>query len=71
METNNDESFSIQVQLIRKMQEKEGKDPCYATPVAAHCNEQTREQCSWHHDCFHEAEDRLLWVGNGSESTGG
>ena len=51
-------AFSIQAQLIREMQATEGKQPCYATPVAAHCDLKTKEKCSWRHDCFDEAEEQ-------------
>jgi hypothetical protein len=48
-------SFSIQAQLIREMQSEYGREPCYATPVSAKCDQRTREKCSWRHDCFDEA----------------
>lgn len=51
-------SFSIQAQLIREMQALEGKEPCYASPVAAHCDQKAREKCSWRHDCFDESEEQ-------------
>lgn len=59
MELTSKPSFSIQAQLIREMQAREGKEPCYATPAAAHCTTDARGQCSWRHDCFHEAEESM------------
>lgn len=55
METNREKSFSLQAQLIREMQTQEGKEPCYATPMARNCDQ---EQCCWRHDCFHEVEEQ-------------
>lgn len=57
MEVAYKSSLSIQAQLIRDMQAKEGKEPCYATPMAAHCDQRSREKCSWRHDCFDDAEE--------------
>lgn len=50
------QSFSIQVEMIRQMQSDNGQTPCYATPTTAHCNKKHSE-CSWRHDCFEDAEE--------------
>ncbi|MDP2143762.1 MAG: hypothetical protein Q8J80_06470 [Gallionella sp.] len=47
---------SLQVELIRNLQEEHGHVPCFATPVALTCTKKQSE-CSWRQDCFHEDEE--------------
>lgn len=44
--------FSLQAEIIRQIQVKDGKTPCYATPASDWCN---NKECGWRHDCFDEA----------------
>ncbi len=46
--------FSLQAQLIRKMQEADGHTVCFATKVSNECPD---KGCCWRHDCFDEAKD--------------
>lgn len=48
--------FSLQVELIRQMQTENGHEACYATPATVGCTKKQSE-CSWRHDCFHDAEE--------------
>lgn len=53
---NTTKTFSLQVELIRQIQEENGQAPCYATPAAIGCTKKATE-CSWRHDCFADAEE--------------
>ncbi|HEX5363078.1 MAG TPA: hypothetical protein VFW59_02320 [Gallionella sp.] len=53
---NENQSFSIQVEMIRQMQSENGQVACYATPATVGCSKKQSE-CSWRHDCFHDAEE--------------
>lgn len=45
-------SESLQVQIVRKMQEAEGHKVCFATEARNECEDKA---CCWRHDCFEEA----------------
>lgn len=49
--------ISLQAVLIRQMQAKEGRTPCFASPVSGECDD---KNCCWRHDCFDEALDMQL-----------
>lgn len=40
---------SVQVLLVRQMQEEAGQVPCYATAAAEHC---VKKDCCWRSDCY-------------------
>lgn len=47
--------FSLQAEVIRRIQIKDGQTPCYATPTGDRCD---NKDCGWRHDCFDEARER-------------
>lgn len=50
-------SFSMQAEIIRQIQIKDGQTPCYATPTSDRCD---NKECGWRHDCFDEAREHRL-----------
>ncbi len=44
--------LSLQAQIIRQIQIKDGQTACYATPASNLCD---NKECGWRHDCYDEA----------------
>lgn len=54
IQPNESKQFSIQAEIIRQIQIRDGMTPCYATPTSNQCD---NKDCGWRHDCFDEARE--------------
>lgn len=50
---NESGTSSIQAEIIRQMQARDGQVPCYATAAINECD---HKDCHWRSDCFEEAQ---------------